>query len=155
MKLFTNRAQTRFFNTDNHVKNLEEIEVNSVADVIEKYAICNPLVLVDVLQLYSNDLDQLKTMKPNHEVDSIIFDFLKDLSYAQIVKQILDVHNTPSQRVIINDLKDAWIYDHEAGDDSDTITLRPSDDEHIVIIFDAHADEISYQVAANQWVGKS
>lgn len=152
MKLFTNSSQTRFFKTENHVKNLQAIEVNSVADVIERYNLCNPLVLVDALQLYSNDLDQLKTMKPTHEVDSITFDFLKDLSYAEITKQILDVCDDVSQRMIINDLKDAWLYDHESGNDFDVITLRPTDNEHIAITFRHDIDEITYQVVANEQV---
>ena len=146
MQLFTNNTRTRFFTTDNHVKNLELIEVSSVLDVVEQYSICDPLVLVDILQLYTNDLDQLKTMKSNHEVDSIVFDFLKDLSYAEITKQILDIYDYPSQLSIIEAIESEWLCDTSYQADIDTLALKPTDGSRITVTINHETDEITYAV---------
>lgn len=146
MQLFTNNTRTRFFTTDNHVKNLELIEVSSVLDVVEQYSICDPLVLVDILQLYTNDLDQLKTMKSNHEVDSIVFDFLKDLSYAEITKQILDIYDYPSQLSIIEAIESEWLCDTSYQADIDTLALKPTDGSRITVTINHETDEMTYEV---------
>ena len=146
MQLFTNNTRTRFFTTDNHVKNLERINVSSVFDAVEQYSISNPLVLVDILQLYTNDLDQLKIMKPNHEVDSVIFDFLKDLSYAEITKQILDIYDYPSQLSIIEAIKSEWLCDTSYKADVDTLTLKPTDGSRITVIINHETNEMTYAV---------
>ena len=148
MQLFTNSTRTRFFTTDNHVKNLEQIDVSSVLDVVEKYSICDPLVLIDLLQLYTNDLDQLKVIKPNHEVDSFAFDFLKDMSYAEITKQILDVYDFPSQLSIIEAIMEEWIHGSSYQADIDSIVLNPSDDSVINITINHETNEITYDVSA-------
>lgn len=146
MQIFTNNTRSRFFSTDNHVKNLEQINVSSVCDVVEKYSICDPLVLLDILQLYTNDLDQLKVMKPNHEVDSFTFDFLKDLSYAEITKQILDVYDYSSQQSIIEAIMKEWAHGSSYQADIDSIILNPSDDSALDITINYETCEITYKV---------
>lgn len=146
MQLLTNNTRTRFFTTDNHVKNLKPIDVSSVLDVVEQYSICDPLVLVDILQLYTNDLDQLKTMKPNHEVDSVVFDFLKDLSYAEITKQILDIYDYPSQLSIIEAIESEWLCDTSYRADIDTLALKPTDGSRITVTINHETDEMTYEV---------
>lgn len=149
MKLFTNASKTRFFTTENHVKNLHEIEVNSIHDAVSVYCICSPLVFLDIKQLYANDLDQVKEIPANHEIDSINFGFSKDLSYAEIIGQILDIYDYDGQISFIFEVtKDLRSKDKTIDGDTEEMTIMPSDRSVIVIKVDHFTKELSYTVKA-------
>lgn len=97
MELFTNDKETRFFLTDNHVKNLHKIEINNVADALTS-GVCGIGVLLRYQYLKVDDLDELIVC--NHENDdgsdayaegTFHFDFLEWLSFADITQQGLTV----------------------------------------------------------------
>ena len=148
MKLFTNVSKTRFFTTENHVKNLSEINVDSIHKVISDYAICSPLVFLDINQVYTNDLDQLKEIPANHEVESITFDFSKELCYAEIIGQSLDIYDYDGQMSFIFEVICKFPSDikTEDNDDIEVMTIKPSDGSVITLNIDHYDKEISYKV---------
>jgi hypothetical protein len=150
MKLFTNAAKTRFFTTENQVKNLHEIEVNSIHEAVADYGICSPLVFLDINQLYANDLDQVKEKPAHHEVDSIDLGFGKDLSYAEIIGQALDIYDYDGQLDFIFEVVFKFgSEDKTNDDDTEVMTITPSDNSVIVINMDHFTKEISYTVGTN------
>lgn len=92
MQLFTNAKETRFFLTDDHVKNLHTIEVNNIADVINKKVVSMAALLRHCL-VFIDDLDELveNTIAQENESahlpdkDHFSFDFLEELTYAEVV----------------------------------------------------------------------
>lgn len=62
MKVYTNQTETVFFKTDDHVKNLHEIEINSIKDFVHRYSI-DEMILLDVKDWMICRFDELKPGK--------------------------------------------------------------------------------------------
>lgn len=97
MKIFTNATENRFFATDNHVKNLHQIEIDSVTDLLSK-GVCGISVPLLYQLIKVDDLDEL--IVSNHTTDdgsdldapdTFNFDFLKYMTYAEIVAEALTI----------------------------------------------------------------
>ena len=60
MKVYANKAETRFFKTDDHLKNLHAIEMNSVKGLIKDYGFCTHRALLCGNALVVTDFDEIK-----------------------------------------------------------------------------------------------
>lgn len=110
MYLFANEEETKFFINNHFGLGLHRIEVNSVSDVLVKYKICKGLALLDYHWLTGGYSVPLRvTGEPKTE--PFKFDFLKNVSYAEITKQILDTLDFTAQLVLINKLTQSEVCD--------------------------------------------
>ena len=135
----------RYFSSENHVKNLEKVEISCIADMTERHSICDIRILLGYHCLYIDDLDEILIA----EADCVqfygvfTFPFLKELSYAEIVTQALNALNSVDKREFLYELRDlvAW----EDGIDSDVIDSKStlytfSDDSALTITVDEKDD---------------
>lgn len=146
MQIFTNKTQTRFFSTDNHVKNLQLIDINSVSDLLSK-GVCSALVPLRFQYLKVDDLDELiatdhkkKDGSDAHEPDTFHFDFLRWMSFADIVEEAMTVGTFEEQKKFLG-----WL---EANLPSDLSTKEPRqfftpDDSELFISVDYKTETIT------------
>lgn len=151
MKLFTNTTKRRLFATDNHVKNLEAIEITSVAQATENWghSIFNLETLLDQNYLATDDLDQLivipvasmglEPVEPPS--DTLTIDFTGELTYAQIAAEVLGVYGYYGKIVVIDELKSLWHYQDDYRGDTQSYVFTASDNSQLHIEID-HFEEI-------------
>lgn len=109
MKIFTNTQKNRFFKTDDYVKNLQVLEINSIKELIEDHAVCGfEVVVCEHFMLHVAEFDVLDARswrgiikykiakgikQPKLETADILdMDFLKGLSRLEIVRQVTEIH---------------------------------------------------------------
>ena len=92
MIILTNSSETRFFLNDDHVKNLHEIEVNSIADLLNK-KVCKVSHLLKQQSLQVDELGEIVTLDyegldipPN----GFEFPFMYQFSFAEVVEQSIN-----------------------------------------------------------------
>lgn len=151
MKLFTNTTKTRLFATDNHVKNLEAIEITSVAQATENWghSVFNLETLLDQNYLATDDLDQLivipvasmslEPVEPPN--DTLTIDFTGELTYAQIAAEVLGVYDYYGKTDAIDELKSLWRYQDDYRGDTQSYVFTASDNSQLHIEID-HFEEV-------------
>ena len=153
MKLFTNATKTRLFSTDNHVKNLHEIEISSVERAIKDWghSILDIHTLLDYNSLRTGDIDQVSavsviptSIEPDESLysdDVLTIDFTKDLSYAEIAAQALDAFGYYGKAGLISELKELWKKEDDYRGDHQDLIFTAHDDSKLYIKID-HFEEI-------------
>lgn len=151
MKLFTNATKTRLFATDSQVKNLEAIEITSVAQATEDWghSVFNLETLLDQNYLTTDDLDQLiatpvtsMSLEPvEPSCDTLTIDFTSELTYAQIAAEALDVYGYYGKAGVIGELKALWHYKDDYRGDEQSYVFTASDNSQLYIEID-HFQEI-------------
>lgn len=141
MQLFTNATETRFFLTENHVKNLHTIEIDSVTDALSKGVCELPLMLM--YQYFKvDDLDEL--IVSNHERDdgsdanepnTFHFDFLKWRSYSEIVEEGLKAGTFNDQNKRLNFLEAVCECDPYTNENKDKFRQFKTPDFSPLFIF--------------------
>lgn len=151
MKLFTNTTKTRLFATDNHVKNLEAIEITGVAQATENWghSVFNLKTLLDQNYLATDDLDQLivipvasmglEPVEPPS--DTLTIDFTGELTYAQIAAEVLGVYDYYGKTDVIDELKSLWRYQDDYRGDNQSYVFTASDGSQLHIEID-HFEEV-------------
>lgn len=151
MKLFTNISKTRLFATDSQVKNLEPVEITSVAQATENWghSVFNLETLLDQNYLTTDDLDQLivipvasMSLEPvEPPSDTLTIDFTSELTYAQIAAEVLDVYGYYGKAGVIGELKSLWHYKDDYRGDAQSYVFTASDNSQLHIEID-HFEEI-------------
>lgn len=109
MKLYTTESNTRLFAHNERVSGLKEIRVDDIKTaVLEHGEVFTLEVLIDMRPIVVDELGELKIMGSDYPDDSLTIDFTKELSYAEIAKQMLDCYEYESQVSIINELGTHW-----------------------------------------------
>ena len=147
MQLFTNAKETRFFLTDDHVKNLHTIEVDSVADVINKNVVSIAALLRHCL-VFIDDLDELvenTTAQENgnaHLPDSnhFSFDFLEELTYAEVVIEAVNAQGFFDEKE--KTIRFVEYLCNAQRQPNGSIYFYTPDQSQLVILVDEHRDEI-------------
>ena len=150
MKIFTNASKTRLFATDNQVKNLEPIEITSVAQATEDWGhpVFSLETLLDQNYLTTDDLDQLivipvasMSLEPvEPPCDTLTIDFTHELTYAQIAAEVLDVYDYDGKESVIGELKALWRYKDDYSGDEQSYVFTASDNSQLCIEID-HSEE--------------
>lgn len=100
MQLFANSKETRFFLTDDHVKNLHTIQVASISDVLSK-GVASIAALLRYQFIDIDDIDEL-VETTDMQADEfahlsnkkrLTFDFLEHLSFAEVVIEAVKAQN--------------------------------------------------------------
>lgn len=96
MKIFTDQTECFFFSTDNHLKNLKPIEINSIEDFVKKYSL-DSMVLLGVKSLMVSRFDELIASElqldssfdePELVGEVLEVDFIKTMSNVAILNEI-------------------------------------------------------------------
>ena len=113
MDLFTDRLETSFFKTDDHLKNLKPITINSIEDFVTKYSF-DPMVLLGVKSLMVSRFDGIITINViiDHSFDEpdifgeyLEVDFIQDADHLDILFAL--VHYLSIDDYFLEHLKDS------------------------------------------------
>jgi len=111
MKLFTDITETSFFKTDNHIKNLHAIEINSIEEFVFKYSL-DPMVLLGAKELSVQRFDELVSVSSNNEpgLDACYMqiDFVSDMKLLDILVEISKYVRIDSD--FMTDLKESCVF---------------------------------------------
>ena len=147
MQLFTNTKETRFFLTDDHVKNLHTIEVNSIADVINK----NVVSIAALLRYQFIDIDDLDELVETTDMQEdefahlsdkkrLTFDFLEELSYAEVVIEAIEAQEFFDEKE--KTIRFVEYLCNAQRQPNGSIYFYTPDKSQLVILVDEHRDEI-------------
>jgi len=146
MKVFTDKMETSFFNTNNYIKNLHSIEINSIKDFVYKYSI-DPLVLLGSKEWMITRFDELKsgnTIIDTSDEPEILgkcleVDFIAEMKTFDIFCEISKYVNIDDDFVaelrkcgVVTEIKQDWINDDE--DEKFEITVQDDTRKMTVII---------------------
>ena len=152
MYLFTDETETKFFINNHLGLGLHRIEVTTVSDILHKYKICKPFALLGCHWLTGGYFSPLRvTGEPKSQ--PFKFDFLRDLSYAEITSQILDTLSFDEQASLIRRLSKSEACD--CVSESDTETLIDKDllwsnySKALAVTINRKEQTMSYQVVDN------
>lgn len=144
MKVYTDATETSFFKTDNHVKNLHEIEINTIEDFVFKYALESD-ILLDMKCWMVKRFDELLPGNPTADESNlhgewVEIDFVANMSYLDILAEIAKYENISNS---MDDYKNSGIFksvEHEWINDGNnekwTITAQ-NDSRKLEITIDA------------------
>ena len=153
MKVFTDTTETSFFSTDNHIKNLHEIEINTIKDFVFKYAL-DSHVLLGIKCWMVNRFDELlpgnpvldDSDEPALHGEWLEIDFIKDMALLDILSEISMFENIGHS---MEDIKNSSVFQnvqHEwVNDDNDEKwTIKAWNDSRILeVIVDAEEDVVT------------
>lgn len=110
MRVFTNSAQTRFFATNTHVRNLHEIYITSIHELIETIEDVDINVLVGNRFFQADDIDELILSEDDgfSEITPFKIDFLDSMTAAEIAANTIRLYEYSATARIINQLKALW-----------------------------------------------
>jgi len=158
MKVFTDKTETSFFKTDNHVKNLHEIEIKSIKDFVLKYSL-DPFVLLGGKSWMVTRFDELISGSPIVDLSDepelhgewLEVDFVNDMTLLDILFEINKYAEIDS--LFLQELKESgvfrvmsqdWINDDEderwsiaAWNDSRLLTIIINENNKVTVRFDA------------------
>ena len=147
MQLFTNAKETRFFLTDDHVKNLHAIEVNSVADIVSKNIVSvaallrHYLVIIDDIdELVENTAEQENKILDLPDPVNFRFDFVSELSYAEIVIEAINAKEFFDDKEAV--VRQVEYLRNAKRLQNGALFFDTPDKSKLVILVDAHTDTI-------------
>ena len=148
MKIFTDKIETSFFKTDEYVKNLHAIEVNSIEEFIN-YSL-DPAILLGIESLMVGRFDELATGNPVLDSSDepelhgewIDIDFIADMKLLDILHEITKFSVIDFESLSESELfsvVESWINDDE--DQVFTISTQ-GDARQLRIILRGNSDEL-------------
>lgn len=146
MKVFTDSTETSFFKTDYHLKNLHEIEINSIEDFIYRYSLRSKILLGMECWMVGR-FDELLSGNPVVDASEepalhgewLEIDFVSDIPYIDILLEISKFENISYS---MEDYKNSGIFQsmsHEwINDDNDEkwIIVARNDDRKLEVVID-------------------
>lgn len=154
MKIFADATETSFFNTDDHVKNLHEIEINSIEDFVFKHALDSD-ILLGIKCWMVNRFDELLPGYPSLDTsdepelhgECIEIDFVAGMRYLDILLEIAKFEDISRSMIvykssgIFRSVQHEWI-----NDDTKKWTITPfNDPRKLVVIIDSE-DNITVDI---------
>jgi len=148
MKIFTDKIETSFFKTDEYVKNLHAIEVNSIEEFIN-YSL-DPAILLGIESLMVGRFDELATGNPVLDSSDepelhgewIDIDFIADMKLLDILHEITKFSVIDFESLSESELfsvVESWIND----DEDQVFTISTQDDvRQLRIILRGNSDEL-------------
>jgi hypothetical protein len=126
MKVFTDATETSFFKTDNHLKNLHEIEINSIEDFVFRYSLDSD-ILLGIKCWMVNRFDELLPGLPYTDLSDepelygewLEIDFVKGMSYLDCLfeiskyESIVDSMEKYQKSGIFESVEQEWINDND------------------------------------------
>jgi len=115
MKVFTDQIGTSFFKTDNYIKNLRAIEINSIKEFVSDYAL-DPYILLGVKDWMVGRFDELQSGLPQLDLSDepslhgnwLDIDFVKDFNQIDILCEIEKYVEIDSS--FLEELKDSSVF---------------------------------------------
>ena len=157
MKLFTNRSHTRFFANDSHVRGLKPIEVNDVYDLVVKQPIHTIGSLFGKKDMIVDEFGELVMRQVDHEYgnDELFhFDFLSNLSEAEIAQRVLNVHESTDKIGVMRALKTACdaTFHHDCNEQK--LVEMMTDGSVLTATFDLSTKVLSTNAAISNYHGR-
>lgn len=128
MKVFADATETSFFKTDEHVKNLHSVEINSIEEFVFKYSL-NAMILMGGKSWMVTRFDELKVGNPtiNHSTDEpelhgecLDIDFIENINLLDILVEIQkyiaiddEFLNELKESRVFTEMKSKWIDDNK------------------------------------------
>lgn len=158
MKLFSNRSHTRFFANDKHIRGLEPIEVNDVYDLVIKQPIHTVGSLFGKKDMIADEFGELVMCQVDHEHGSdelFYFDFLLNLSKAEIAERVLNVHKTTDKTTVMRALKTACDATFHQGGNEQKLVVMMDDGSVLTATFDLNTKVLSTEVNTSNYHGRA
>ena len=159
MKIFTDKIETSFFKTDNYVKGLHAIEINSIVDFVLKYSF-DPMILLGVNSLMVTRFDELvsgnpvvdNSDEPELHGEWVDIDFVADMNTLDILQEITEIADVDDDFLkalksagVISGLDTSWVDDDNqiwiisAQNDTRQLRITDSDTELTSDFFEPEA----------------
>lgn len=124
MKIYADSTETSFFKTDNHIKGLHEIEINTIEDFVYKYSL-DSAILLDIKCWMVRRFDELlpgnpwldRSDEPDLHGEWMEVDFVADMPYLDILVEIAKFEDITSSMEdyknssVFQSIKHEWIND--------------------------------------------
>lgn len=157
MKLFTNRSHTRFFANDDHVRGLKAIEVNDVYDLVIKQPIHTVGSLFGKKDMVVDEFGELVMRQVDHEYGNdelFYFDFLSNLSEAEIAQRVLNVQESTDKISVMRALKTACdaTFHHDCNEQK--LVAMMADGSVLTATFDLSTKALSTNADISNYHGR-
>jgi hypothetical protein len=159
MKVYADATETSFFKTNNHIKNLHEIEINNIEDFVYKFAL-DSAILLDIKCWMVSRFDELIVGNPNVSNSEepelhgewIEIDFITGLAYLDILQEIAKFENIGhsmedyKKSNIFQNVQQEYIND---GNDEKWTIIAMGDDRKLEVIIDSE-DSVMTRIVQNE-----